>query len=504
MKYINIIILTTIFLINWNISYGDNSNFSYQVPSSLSSQGSKSYAGGGINYSVNSENINLFNVETPKMSVGCSGINLDFGGFSHLDINKLGKFIQNVTMQAPTFAFEMGMQALCPSCVDLANTLQKSAQMFNGMQLDSCQALNQSKDAISKAIYNSSNNNLLKGKSNSFNDAIAYVSENLNEFNYSMKEILGCSMMDESLCPESYVLGNSSLIEIVVGDIKKKDLLLYETLINTFDFRHESVLVSFLGAIIGDVLISKKENSPNRVVIPINSLYSNNDFSSLINRLNYGQDNSVSFEVGKNSNGNISLSNNLKSRIVVYIYNKKGNGDNKRFLTPAVNTSYFYFQPTYSYSEKILNSIRVKFYPENRNMALTEQELMFLSSFKTPVYKYLNFASADKIEVDSFIHKFMILAGPQRTYEFALVLDTALTKRINQHISYLSSANMLDKDTYNHIQKIESNLSKFKRESFKAYSQAYTQFDKLIKNTKELEKLMELRKSSLLKINAVD
>ena len=56
----------------------------------------------------------------------------------------------------------------------------------------------------------------------------------------------------------------------------------------------------------------------------------------------------------------------------------------------------------------------------------------------------------------------------------------------------------------NPIQKIESNLSKFKRESFKAYNQAYIQFDKLIKNTKELEKLMELRKSYLLKNNAVD
>ena len=405
-------------------------------------------------------------------------------------------------MQAPTFAFEMGMQALCPSCVDLANTLQKSAQMFNNMQLDSCQALNLAGDAASKAIYNSGSNDLKMGRSNSFNDAVIKINENLDSFNHSLKEILGCSMNDESICPESYVLGNSSLIEVVVNDIKKKDRLIFDSLISLFQFNNESTLSSFLSAVLGDVVINGTKGTSRRV-IAIKSVYNSLNYESLINRLNYGTDNGVSFELSKKADGEISINNQTssKSKLVMYRYNTNGQGQSRVFLNPVVNTTSFSFIPSFSYSEKILNKIRVKFYPENRDMELNHNELMFLSSFKTPVYKYLNFASVSQDEVDSFIHKFIILAGPQRTYEFVLLLDAAINKRLNQLHAYLSGANLLDDKTAIAIDSIRKNISALKRESLKSYNVAYDIFDKQISNAKELEKLMVMRKTSLLKIN---
>ena len=69
-------------------------------------------------------------VQAPRVSVGCGGIDAEFGGFAFLKEN-LVKLFQNITSVAPAFAFQFALKTLCSQCSATLQELQQIANQFN-------------------------------------------------------------------------------------------------------------------------------------------------------------------------------------------------------------------------------------------------------------------------------------------------------------------------------------------------------------------------------------
>ncbi len=76
-------------------------------------------------------------VQAPRVSVGCGGIDSEFGGLAFLKEN-LVKLFQNITSVAPAFAFQLALKTLCSQCSATLQELQQIANQFNSLSFDGC------------------------------------------------------------------------------------------------------------------------------------------------------------------------------------------------------------------------------------------------------------------------------------------------------------------------------------------------------------------------------
>ena len=87
------------------------------------------------------DNIRPFNVQSPSINIGCSGIDMVFGGFSYLNFEYLIQKLKKISTAAPAFAFKMALSTLCKDCDTIMTALEDIANTINGLNFDSCQAL---------------------------------------------------------------------------------------------------------------------------------------------------------------------------------------------------------------------------------------------------------------------------------------------------------------------------------------------------------------------------
>ena len=59
--------------------------------------------------------VHPFNMQAPSINVGCSGIDMVFGGFSYLNFEYLVEKLKKISAAAPAFAFKMALSTLCKS-----------------------------------------------------------------------------------------------------------------------------------------------------------------------------------------------------------------------------------------------------------------------------------------------------------------------------------------------------------------------------------------------------
>ena len=112
--------------------------YKVQAPTSVDVQGSRYYYGGGFSLRTPRRTYQLFNVQPPRLSMGCGGIDMTFGAFGYLRPEYLVEFGKNVLENAPAFAFKTALEVFCPTCEDIMTKLENLANLLNSMQLDSC------------------------------------------------------------------------------------------------------------------------------------------------------------------------------------------------------------------------------------------------------------------------------------------------------------------------------------------------------------------------------
>ena len=118
------------------------------------------YTAGSAFVRVPKNTYNLASLTPPSVSAGCGGIDVYMGGFSHINKEQFVSMAKNIGSNALGYGFKLAMQNLCPTCDNVLQALQSTAQSINRMNIDSCEA--------AKGIVNATTAQLdLKGREQS-------------------------------------------------------------------------------------------------------------------------------------------------------------------------------------------------------------------------------------------------------------------------------------------------------------------------------------------------
>lgn len=97
---------------------------------------------GSFSYRVKSHDPNIVNFQGPSMKAGCNGIDLNLGSFSM--IKDLTGMLQNSMRQiaagSASYAFNLALDALCPTCAANIKALKKAMDEWNQFFKNSCEA----------------------------------------------------------------------------------------------------------------------------------------------------------------------------------------------------------------------------------------------------------------------------------------------------------------------------------------------------------------------------
>lgn len=125
------------------------------TPPSVSLNARRGVISGG-SMTIRTPNVGLrpFSLRGPSISVGCGGIDAFFGSFSFISKEQLVQAMRAIVTAALTYAFQLALEAMCPSCASTLGTLQEWLNNANEMLTNSCEATRNLMDqhGISTAI----------------------------------------------------------------------------------------------------------------------------------------------------------------------------------------------------------------------------------------------------------------------------------------------------------------------------------------------------------------
>ena len=87
-----------------------------------------------------SEPFHFIDVQTPKFSAGCGGIDFYSGGFSAINADEFMKNLRAIGQNAQSLAFMLAIQVVSPQLSGLMQEIQSWANKINSMNLSSCEA----------------------------------------------------------------------------------------------------------------------------------------------------------------------------------------------------------------------------------------------------------------------------------------------------------------------------------------------------------------------------
>lgn len=127
------------------------------TPPSVSLNARRGVISGG-SMTIRTPNVGLrpFSLRGPSISVGCGGIDMFFGSFSFISKEQLVQAMRAIVTAALTYAFQIALEAMCPSCANVLGTLQDWLNQANEMLTNSCEATRNLMDqhGIKAAIKN--------------------------------------------------------------------------------------------------------------------------------------------------------------------------------------------------------------------------------------------------------------------------------------------------------------------------------------------------------------
>lgn len=255
---------TNDFFKNWWDSFSKGDMVTMQKPN-FSQHGSYGFQGGSISVAPNSPNRTLkpMSMQPPALSAGCGGLSLSLGGFSFLSLEELGQFLMAIISQAPSYFLELGLQILCPSCVDLMNTIKEFASMINSMQLDSCQALKMMGDLITNQVNKTAQKDATYGSSSSFDKAMKKGADTMAKVNKEMSDFF-----QNMTAPKNVITGEDTLMITVAKELNEDNRGLAELFSTLYvgdsnNAHKETNTAGALAALFGDVAILNVEVSAN-------------------------------------------------------------------------------------------------------------------------------------------------------------------------------------------------------------------------------------------------
>ena len=109
-------------------------------PHAYQAQRAGFYTGGSLYARSSVRNLQFMRVNWPKVSAGCGGIDMTFGGFSHIKGQEFVDFTRNVLNNSQGLAFQLALEQATPLLGNVATKMQNVATWINQTNLTSCQA----------------------------------------------------------------------------------------------------------------------------------------------------------------------------------------------------------------------------------------------------------------------------------------------------------------------------------------------------------------------------
>lgn len=123
-------------------SWFDNMNYSnVTAPGVYEGQSARYLSLGGVyTRAPITQPFKFFNIQTPKFSAGCGGIDFYAGGFSAIDSKQLIENLRTIGQNAASLAFMLAIQIVSPQLSSTMEQIQSWANYFNQLNMDSCEA----------------------------------------------------------------------------------------------------------------------------------------------------------------------------------------------------------------------------------------------------------------------------------------------------------------------------------------------------------------------------
>lgn len=109
-------------------------------PAVLQGQTMNLYTGGSLFMRIPKRTYQLATITPPSWNAGCGGIDLFMGGFSFINKEQFVAMMRNIGSNALGYGFKIAIQNLCPTCDNVMQSLQATAQQINRLNMDSCEA----------------------------------------------------------------------------------------------------------------------------------------------------------------------------------------------------------------------------------------------------------------------------------------------------------------------------------------------------------------------------
>lgn len=114
--------------------------------------------GGSLNFRSGYEPIQLFSINPPRIKAGCGGLDLYFGGISFINKDQFVNLLKTIGQNALGYAFQIGLEAVCPTCLEQLKSLLNRIQGWQKMMTDSCQAAKSIVDWVAGSVAEASIN----------------------------------------------------------------------------------------------------------------------------------------------------------------------------------------------------------------------------------------------------------------------------------------------------------------------------------------------------------
>lgn len=457
---------------NWNSMISGSAT----APDMVQQQGSGAYYGGGFTYGTGGTAISRIvpvDVQVPSISAGCGGISITNGAFDY-NVEELINFLKSLISNAPGYAFQLAMQVLCPSCLDILNTLNQISGMINGMQMDSCAVLqgltDWASDKATKAISDSS----IGGGFSSYRTAMEGFNNNmktgLNNFFDKVRKGLNCATDPKKCKSIDFLEGNKSFMETLFEFMRANET--DTSLKKYFEDDYEDLFRGLIGDMkyikVGSSTEADKDRY-NQSLIVINPIYgSTGSKQEVLNKLISGSSDPIP---DKGINAKYTKTVDLEGQT----WGNNGNNWKTGYTFDTFNSIAF----------NVIDNAKNKYKLLDRGETLTAEELSFFSTLKTPVLRTLNVIFIDDRLPKSFLDELKPLAGVQLEYEIINIVAKNLYALVNQYKEELEKTGLGKEEINRNIAYITRNLAEIQQLSYKLYVKTYTDFDKRIKTVSE-------------------
>jgi conjugative transfer pilus assembly protein TraH len=400
------------------INVGNDSGYYQTQTRNIYSLGSET-----IKFRETGGTITPFHMEPPRFNVGCGAIDLSMGGFSYLNRDFVVEKLKAISASAPAFVYQMAISALCKDCQNIMNELEKFSNMMNGMNLDTCDAVQMAQGA-GKNVGEAMNNTIASGQTDSWtSQRLKSGREAMNGWKNNLKSFFGGDAIKADEMMEILVL-KGSLLHIVstkgLPDISKLDLL-------NNDANQDKLILSIFRAAIGDIIGGEDaDGKPTAKIIPGGTI--NNLFKTILEggKIHYS-----------------SYSHTVKDIIGIGEYNlDKGARD--------------------TIKEKLLivyNKMKMK-------TVLDVTDKNFLSKLSFPVYKYLNTAVLIRADHDFDLITSQIAAD--QTKDLVLYLSRLVARGISSYVAIHGKD--LSQENAKHAAEMIANINELNKQTMQYFS----------------------------------